>query len=137
MFIGLAKKTMRYILILSYRLLKAYEEINKFIFWYRCPRKHDIITLTHMNKAGLVEVVNATLGTTKVQAEAVVDTMIDTIISTLSKGDEVAIAGLGKFVVKQRKARDARNPKTGETVKVPATKVPKFSAAKALKDAVK
>ncbi|HCC06441.1 TPA: DNA-binding protein HU [Candidatus Nomurabacteria bacterium] len=90
-----------------------------------------------MNKAGLVEVVNATLGTTKVQAEAVVDTMIDTIISTLSKGDEVAIAGLGKFVVKQRKARDARNPKTGETVKVPATKVPKFSAAKALKDAVK
>ena len=90
-----------------------------------------------MNKAGLVEVVNATLGTTKVQAEAVVDTMIDTIIKTLSKGDEVAIAGLGKFVVKQRKARDARNPKTGETVKVPATKVPKFSAAKALKDAVK
>lgn len=90
-----------------------------------------------MNKAGLVEVVNATLGTTKVQAEAVVDTMIETIIKTLSKGDEVAIAGLGKFVVKQRKARDARNPKTGETVKVPATKVPKFSAAKALKDAVK
>ncbi|MCX6756883.1 MAG: HU family DNA-binding protein [Candidatus Nomurabacteria bacterium] len=90
-----------------------------------------------MNKAGLVEVVNATLGTTKVQAEAVVDTMIESIIKTLSKGDEVAIAGLGKFVVKHRKARDARNPKTGETVKVPATKVPKFSAAKALKDAVK
>jgi DNA-binding protein HU-beta len=90
-----------------------------------------------MNKAGLVEVVNATLGTTKVQAEAVVDTVIETIIKTLSRGDEVAIAGLGKFVVKMRKARDARNPKTGETVKVPATKVPKFTAAKALKDAVK
>lgn len=90
-----------------------------------------------MNKAGLVEAVNATLGTTKVQAEAVVDTVVDTIIKTLTKGDEVAIAGLGKFVVKMRKARDARNPKTGETVKVPATKVPKFTAAKALKDAVK
>ena len=90
-----------------------------------------------MNKAGLIDAVNAQLGTTKVQAEAVVDTVFDSIVKTLSKGDEVAIAGLGKFTVKLRKARDARNPKTGETVKVPATKVPKFSAAKALKDAVK
>lgn len=90
-----------------------------------------------MNKAGLVEAVNAQLGTTKVQAEAVVDTIFDTIVNTLKKGDEVAIAGIGKFTVKHRAARDARNPKTGATVKVPATKVPKFSAAKALKDAVK
>lgn len=90
-----------------------------------------------MNKAGLIDAVNAQLGTTKVQAEAVVDTVFDSIVKTLKKGDEVAIAGLGKFTVKLRKARDARNPKTGETVKVPATKVPKFSAAKALKDAVK
>lgn len=90
-----------------------------------------------MNKAGLIDAVNAQLGTTKVQAEAVVDTVFDSIVKTLKKGDEVAIAGLGKFTVKLRKARDARNPKTGETVRVPATKVPKFSAAKALKDAVK
>ena len=90
-----------------------------------------------MNKAGLVDAVNAQLGTTKVQAEAVVDTVFDAIVNTLKKGDEVAIAGIGKFTVKHRKARDARNPKTGATVKVPATKVPKFSAAKALKDAVK
>ena len=90
-----------------------------------------------MNKAGLVEAVHAVLGSTKVQAEEVVETIFGTIIKTLSKGDEVAIAGLGKFSVKMRKAREARNPKTGETVKVPATKVPKFSAAKALKDAVK
>ncbi len=90
-----------------------------------------------MNKAGLVDAVHAQLGTTKVQAEAVVDTVFDSILKTLKKGDEVAIAGIGKFSVKQRKAREARNPKTGETVKVPATKVPKFSAAKALKDAVK
>jgi len=90
-----------------------------------------------MNKAGLVEAVHQVLGSTKVQAEEVVDTLFSTIIKTLSKGDEVAIAGLGKFTVKTREAREARNPKTGETVKVPATKVPKFSAAKALKDAVK
>jgi DNA-binding protein HU-beta len=90
-----------------------------------------------MNKAGLVEAVHGVLGGTKVQAEQVVDTVFDSIVKTLKKGDEVAIAGIGKFVVKMRKARDARNPKTGETVKVPAMKVPKFSAAKALKDAVK
>ncbi len=89
-----------------------------------------------MNKAALVEVVNAELGTTKVQAEAIVDTIFDTIVKTLKKGDEVAIAGFGKFSVKLRKARDARNPKTGATVRVAAKKAPKFSAAKALKDAV-
>lgn len=90
-----------------------------------------------MNKAGLVEAVHAVLGSTKVQAEEVVEAVFGTITKTLSKGDEVAIAGIGKFTVKLRKAREARNPKTGETVQVPATKVPKFSAAKALKDAVK
>lgn len=89
-----------------------------------------------MNKAALVEVVNAELGTTKVQAEQVVDTIFNTIVDSLKKGDEVAIAGFGKFSVKLRAARDARNPKTGETVKVKAKKAPKFSAAKALKDAV-
>lgn len=89
-----------------------------------------------MNKTGLVDAVHAVLGSTKVQAEEVVDTVFGTIIKTLSSGDEVAVAGLGKFSVKMRKARDARNPKTGETVKVAAKKVPKFSAAKALKDAV-
>lgn len=89
-----------------------------------------------MNKAALVEVVNEVLGTTKVQAEEVVETILSSIIKTLQKGDEVAIAGLGKFSVKLRAAREARNPKTGETVKVKAKNVPKFTAAKALKDAV-
>jgi len=90
-----------------------------------------------MNKQGLVEVVNGVLGGTKVQAENVVDTIVETIVKTLKKGDEVSIAGLGIFAVKARAARTARNPRTGEMVKVPATKVPKFRAAKALKDAVK
>ena len=90
-----------------------------------------------MNKQGIVEAVHGMLGGTKVQAEAVVDTVIDTIIKSLKKGTEVSIAGLGIFSVKDRKARMARNPRTGEAVKVSATKVPKFRAAKALKDAVK
>lgn len=90
-----------------------------------------------MNKANLVEKIHDLLGTTKVQAESVVDTLIDSVISTLKKGEEVSIAGLGIFSVKKRAARMARNPKTGASVKVPATNVPKFRAAKAFKDAVK
>jgi DNA-binding protein HU-beta len=90
-----------------------------------------------MNKADLVEAVNAKLGSTKAQAEQVVETIIESIVSSLKKGDEVSIAGLGIFSAKERKARTARNPRTGEAIEVPAMRVPKFRAAKALKDAVK
>ena len=90
-----------------------------------------------MNKQGIVEAVQGILGGTKVQAEQAVDKVIDTIVATLKKGDEVSIAGLGIFSVKTRAARQARNPRTGETIQVSAMKVPKFRAAKALKDAVK
>ncbi len=90
-----------------------------------------------MNKQGIVEAVHAILGGTKVQAEQAVDKVVDTIVATLKKGEEVSIAGLGIFSVKSRAARTARNPRTGASVSVPAMKVPKFRAAKALKDAVK
>lgn len=90
-----------------------------------------------MNKASIVEAVHGLLGGTKVQAEQAVDKVIDSIVSSLKSGNEVSIAGLGIFSVKQRAARDARNPRTGETIKVAAMKVPKFRAAKALKEAVK
>lgn len=90
-----------------------------------------------MNKAALVELLAGKLGSTKVQAELAIDTIFDAITHSLKKGDEVSIAGFGKFSAKKRAAREARNPKTGAMVKVPATTVPKFSAAKALKDAVK
>ena len=90
-----------------------------------------------MNKASLADVVHGIINTTKVQAEQVVDTLIDSIIKSVKKGEEVSIAGLGIFSAKQRAARTARNPRTGEAVKVPAMKVPKFRAAKAFKDAVK
>lgn len=90
-----------------------------------------------MNKQALVELVHGIVGGTKVQAEEVVESMIDSITKTLKKGEEVSIAGLGIFSVKTRAARTARNPKTGEPVKVAAARVPRFRAAKALKDAVK
>lgn len=90
-----------------------------------------------MNKQAIVEAVHGILNTTKVQAEQVVDKVFDSIVNSLKKGEEVSVAGLGIFSVKQRAARDARNPRTGETVRVEAMKVPKFRAAKALKEAVK
>jgi DNA-binding protein HU-beta len=90
-----------------------------------------------MNKADLAEAVHAKLGGTKVQAEDVVETIIEGIVGTLKKGGEVSIAGLGIFSTKQRAARVARNPRTGASVNVPAMRVPKFRAAKALKDSVK
>jgi len=92
---------------------------------------------TLMNKQAIAEAVQGVLGGTKVQAEQAVDMVVDSIINTLKKGGEVSIAGLGIFSVKQRAARQARNPRTGEAIQVAAMKVPKFRAAKAFKDAVK
>ena len=90
-----------------------------------------------MNKQALIEAVNEKIGGTKVQSEEAVNTIIDSIISTLQKGEEVSIAGLGIFSTRERAARQARNPRTGETIQVPAMRVPKFRPAKALKDAVR
>ena len=90
-----------------------------------------------MNKADLANAVHAIVGGTKVQAEEVVETIISSIVKTLKSGGEVSIAGLGIFSTKTRAARTARNPRTGESVQVPSMRVPKFRAAKALKDAVK
>lgn len=90
-----------------------------------------------MNKADLANVVHTKIGGTKVQAEEVVETIIGEVVGALKKGDEVSIAGLGIFSTKTRAARTARNPRTGASVQVPAMRVPKFRASKALKDAVK
>lgn len=90
-----------------------------------------------MNKADIISKVHEVLGTTKADAERVVDTIFDSIVSTMKDGDAVSVAGFGIFEAKMRAAREARNPRTGETVTVPAMRVPKFRAAKALKDSVK
>jgi len=90
-----------------------------------------------MNKAGIADAVHAVVGGTKTTAEQAVEKVIEVIIGSLKKGEEVSIAGLGIFSVKERAARQARNPRTGEAISVPAMKVPKFKASKHLKDAVK
>lgn len=90
-----------------------------------------------MNKQDIANAVHARLGGTKVQAEEVVDLVVDSIVSTLKKGGEVSIAGLGIFSTKTRAARQARNPRTGASIHVPAMRVPKFRPAKGLKEAVK
>lgn len=89
-----------------------------------------------MNKVALVEKLSEVMGTTKVEAERALDCVFDSIVATLKKGDEASIAGFGKFVSKAKPARMARNPKTGEQVKVAASNAPKFTAAKALKEAL-
>ena len=90
-----------------------------------------------MNKADIITKVHEELGVTKADAERMMDIFIDGVVSSLKSGDEVSIAGLGIFSAKMRNARTARNPRTGEPIEVPAMRVPKFRAAKALKDAVK
>jgi len=90
-----------------------------------------------MNKASLVEKVHAKMGGSKADAERLVNGIFDDIVDALKGGEEVSIAGFGIFSVRDRAARQARNPRTGEMVQVAATKVPKFKASKTLKDTVK
>tara|TARA_B100000745_G_scaffold70940_1_gene42433 strand:+ start:5594 stop:5866 length:273 start_codon:yes stop_codon:yes gene_type:complete len=90
-----------------------------------------------MNKAALADKVHGVLGGTKADAERAVEAVIEGIVEGLKSGDEVSIAGLGIFEAKMRAARTGRNPRTGEAIQIQAMRVPKFRAAKALKDAVK
>ncbi len=90
-----------------------------------------------MNKADIVDKVHGVLGSTKADAERAVETVIDSIVSSLKSGEEVSVAGLGIFATKARPAREGRNPRTGETIRIAATRTAKFRPAKALKDAVK
>jgi DNA-binding protein HU-beta len=90
-----------------------------------------------MNKQDIAEKVHGVLGGTKADAERAVEAMIEMIVGTLKKGEEVSVAGLGIFKTKMRAARVARNPRTGAAVQVPSMRVPKFQAAKALKEAVR
>jgi len=91
-----------------------------------------------MNKAQLIEAVskNSTAEPGKAIVEAVLDGLGTVATTALKAGDEVTLPGIGKLSVTQRAARDGRNPATGEAIKIAARKAPKFSAAKALKDAV-
>lgn len=89
-----------------------------------------------MKKQDLANIVYDIVGGTKVQSEEVIKALFDAMAKEMAKGGTVDIAGFGKFEGVMRDARTARNPRTGEMVKVAAKRVPKFKAGKALKDTV-
>ena len=89
-----------------------------------------------VKKAELIRDVAKQAGCTQDVAESVVDALVAQISGCLSKGNIVRLTGLGAFEVRERSARQARNPSTGDTMTIPARKGPVFKAAKALKDAV-
>ena len=89
-----------------------------------------------MNKAELINAVAAKADVSKKDAEAVVTAALDTITAAMAEGEKVQLVGFGSFEVKKRAARQGRNPKTKETIEIPASVVPVFKAGKALKDAV-
>ncbi|MBZ5499027.1 MAG: HU family DNA-binding protein [Acidobacteriia bacterium] len=90
-----------------------------------------------MNKGDLVGKIAKDAGITKRQAEAVFNSLIGGIKSSMKKGQKVTIVGFGTFSVAKRKARKGRNPQTGAPIKIAARKVPKFTPGKELKGAVK
>ena len=90
-----------------------------------------------MTKAELIDRIASGAGLSKADAGKALDSALDAIKSGLKKGQKITLVGFGTFSVAKRKARKGRNPRTGETIKIPATKKPKFTSGKAFKDAVK
>ena len=84
----------------------------------------------------LVKYIAENANVTQIEAKATLEAMLKGITESLSKNDNVTLVGFGTFQVKNRAAREGRNPKTGETIQIKACKVPSFKAGKALKDAV-
>ena len=90
-----------------------------------------------MNKTELVAAVATKADLSKKDAEAAVKAVLDAVTEALADGEKAARAGLGTFEVKERAARTGKNPRTGEAIEIPASKVPSFKAGAALKNAVK
>jgi len=89
-----------------------------------------------LTKADIIDAVAAQAQVSKRAAGEIVDRVLNEIKTALQRGERVALTPFGSFVVRQRRAREGRNPKTGEMIKIPARKVPAFVAGKSLKEAV-
>ena len=89
-----------------------------------------------MNKSELVDAIASGADISKASAGRALDSMVETITESLKKGDPVALVGFGTFSVKDRAARQGRNPQTGATIQIPAARVPGFKAGKGLKDSI-
>ncbi len=90
-----------------------------------------------MTKAELIDKIAAKADISKKAANVALNTFVDSVTSALKKGDRVSLVGFGTFSVAKRKARIARNPRTGEKINVPARKAPKFKAGRELKNALR
>ena len=89
-----------------------------------------------MNKSELIDAVASAADLNKADASRAVDGIIAAVTEALKSGDQVSVVGFGTFLVRHREARTGRNPRTGESIQIAASKVPAFKAGKALKDAV-
>jgi integration host factor subunit beta len=89
-----------------------------------------------MTKADLIEEVSRVVEMTRKDSEVIVESIFDSVVRSLHKGDKIEIRGFGSFRTRQRQARIGRNPKTGERVEVPAKRIPYFKPSKELKDLV-
>jgi DNA-binding protein HU-beta len=90
-----------------------------------------------MTKTELIDKIASGAGLSKADASRALDAAIDAVKAALKKGQKVTLVGFGTFAVTKRKARKGRNPRTGQVINIPAARTPKFTAGKALKDAVK
>jgi DNA-binding protein HU-beta len=90
----------------------------------------------NLKKTELIEAIAQKADVPKSQAQRYFDALEEIVTDTLKGGDEVQITGFGKFYVREQKARDGRNPQTGEKMRIPAQKVPTFSAGNSLKESV-
>lgn len=89
-----------------------------------------------MNKSELVDAIAENSGLSKVDSAKALNAFIESVTGAVTRGDDVVLVGFGTFSVKERAAREGRNPKTGETIQIAASKSVGFKAGKALKDAV-
>lgn len=89
-----------------------------------------------MNKSELIDFISSSADISKASAGRALEAFLEAVSSALSKGEMVSLMGFGTFSARERKARDGRNPKTGETIKIKASRVPGFKAGTGLKKAV-
>jgi DNA-binding protein HU-beta len=106
------------------------------IVWLLLNQQLSVLRESKLNKSELIAAVAANADISKASAGRAVDATLAAIEEALTKGDSVVFVGFGSFKVSHRAARNGRNPSTGAAIKIPARKVPVFSAGKALKDAV-
>jgi len=93
--------------------------------------------MANLNKDNIIDAVAQKTGQSKKATEEMVDTLLDFITESIRKGEKVTFTGFGSFSVNERKGRKGINPRTGESIDIPAVKVPKFKAGMSLKQAVK